>query len=158
MTAGGVPFGTHSECHGVMCRPGQSRLVDRRNIGRDRGAIRSGDGVALDGAVANLRHRVGRLVEQQIDAAGQQILHRRRQPAIRHDLDFCAGLLLEQKARHLIGAAGAAEEHRVEMCSSSHPTSSCILFAGRSFLDTSSSGVCVIHTTGSKSRKTSYCN
>ena len=96
----------------------QSRLIDRRNIGRNRRAAARGDGIALDRAAADLRHCVGRLIEQQIDAPCQQILHRRRQPAIRHDLDFRAGLLLEQKARHLIGAAGACRAALGRICPS----------------------------------------
>ena len=51
--------------------------------------------------------RVGGLVEHEIDAAGHQILHRRRAAAIRHEAESRSGDLLEIHAGDLRAAGGA---------------------------------------------------
>ena len=70
-------------------------------------AVFGHDGIGLDGAGANLGDRVRGLVEHDIDAAGHQILHRRRAAAIGHEAEARAGDLLEIHAGDLRAAGGA---------------------------------------------------
>ncbi len=65
------------------------------------------DGVGLDGAGAHLGDGVGGLVEHDVDAAGHQVLHRRRAAAIGHEAEARAGDLLEIHAGDLRAAGGA---------------------------------------------------
>jgi hypothetical protein len=85
----------------------RARLVDGRNVGREMPALRGHDRVGPDGAGANLRDRIGGLIEHDVDATRHQILHRRRAAAIGHKAEAGAGDFLKIHAGDLRAAGGA---------------------------------------------------
>ena len=97
--------------------------------------------IGLDVAGAHLRQRVRRLVEVEVDLAGDQVLHRRAGAAIVHELEARAGGLLEIDAADVRCAAGAGGACvALSGLALSQAISSLRSFAGIDFLATISAG------------------
>ena len=88
-------------------KPGQPRLVHRRDIRCGREAAARRDGKGLDLAGAHVRQRIGRIVDDEIDLTGQQILHRRGGAAVRHEQKPGTRGLLEKYAADMLRTARA---------------------------------------------------
>ena len=77
----------------------REHLGDRRHVRQFRDARRAGDRQRLDLAVADLRQRVGEIVEHHVDMAAEQVGHRRRE-ALVGDVDE---IDLGRELEHLAG-------------------------------------------------------
>ena len=60
-----------------------------------------------------LRQCIRRLIEQQVDAPGDEILHRRRESRDRARSANARRFAAEQETRHIVGAAGGAEQRGI---------------------------------------------
>ena len=111
-------------------------LVDRRDVGRRRQPRLGRHRIGLDLAVAHLRQRVRRLVEHQVDLAGDQILHRRRRRRDRARTgSACRSCSGNRRRRH--AAAPPAPTVPPTPCRgwpSARRPAPCRSFAGRLFL------------------------
>src|SRR4029079_13532727 len=56
---------------------------------------------------ANLRHRIGSKIEQDVDLARHKVLHGRPESSVRHESELGAGDLLEVDGAYVRGAADA---------------------------------------------------
>ena len=77
MISFGVPFGTQSPDHSVMWKPGRPASSTVGMSGADCDALGVGDGIGADLAGADLADRVGGLVDDDVDLAGDEIVQRR---------------------------------------------------------------------------------
>src|SRR5205809_145338 len=79
----------------------QPRFVDGRNVGSGSKAALRSHRVSFDIPAPHLRKRIGWGVDHKVDLLGEKVLHRRAGAAIRHQLNACAGLLVEKHAEYM---------------------------------------------------------
>ena len=80
---------------------GQSRLVRGRDIGGGFDALAVDDGIGADVTGAHLLDRVRGLVDDEVDLARNEIVHRRPRATVRHILQLDAGSGLEGQPRDM---------------------------------------------------------
>src|SRR5436305_1837362 len=80
---------------------GQPRFVNGRNVGSGSKAALRSHRVSFDIPGAHLRERIGWGVDDKVDLLREKVLHRRAGAAIRHQLNACAGLLVEEHAEDM---------------------------------------------------------
>src|SRR6516165_45739 len=90
-------------------KTGHAAFVACRRIGRLCPSRLGHHGVSLDLTRAHLGQRTCHLREDQVDMAGQQILHHRCRPAIRHKLESRPGAFLEIGSDDVAAAADTAD-------------------------------------------------
>jgi hypothetical protein len=90
-----------------MCRPWRAGFVGGRHVERREPPRRIHHGESLDLAGAVEGERLPGLRTRQIEMTGEQILHDRCNTAIRHELEFRAGVLLQINQTELRAGACA---------------------------------------------------
>src|SRR5262249_43048515 len=90
----------------------QASLVNGRNFGRGRQAMIGRNGISLDLADADVRKRIGRARDNQIDLSGHEVLHGRTASAIRHELKLRAGHFLKKDPKDMSWTAHAGSSGR----------------------------------------------
>jgi hypothetical protein len=83
----------------------QTGFVDGGNIRRGGETVLRSHREGLDLPAADLRQRARRIVDDHVDLAGEERLHRGCRASIRHELEARAGGLLEEHTRHVLRAA-----------------------------------------------------
>src|SRR5215475_3385020 len=102
----GVPLGTHRPCQNEMLIPGKpsSSLVGISGAANQRVLANT---VGLDLVTEHVGQRTCRLVEHQVDMAGDLVLDRRTATSIGHELEAGVGRALKIDATHLGRTAGS---------------------------------------------------
>src|SRR5215469_1402627 len=83
----------------------QPYFVHCWNVGGHRQPCLGGDGKALDGAPADLRQGSNLISDDQIDALGHQIFHRRSAATIMGEAKARVGGFLEEKSKDVLRAS-----------------------------------------------------
>ncbi len=91
-----------------MFEAGQPRFRDRGQIRRERGALRRGDRERADSPALHLGKRRGEVVEHEVNAPADEILHGGRRALVGDVGHVDARHRLEKLAGEVAGAAGAA--------------------------------------------------
>ena len=85
----------------------QARLIHGRDVGGRFHPLRISDGIAADGAGAHLGDGVGEPIDDHVDLAGDEVVHRRTRTAIRHILQLDAGDVFEIEPGDVTARSGA---------------------------------------------------
>ena len=112
-------------------KPRPAGLVDGRNLGRGRRTAVCGDRVGLQLAAPQMAEHSGHLGELQIEPPGDQILQRRRDAAIGHDLQAGAGHVLERHRQDMRSAAFTERADRHRAGAGSQPGDQVAKFVGQ---------------------------